>query len=122
MSIYFELLDRASGTMLKDYGTEADALEDLRAFGREHGQDHLRGLALLRVADDRPLLVAMDDDLITRVAQSEAVTRRHTWDFIPTVLSYKAKYLPGYLSGQASLAAEWSTEFTATNRWTLTCA
>jgi hypothetical protein len=65
MKVYFELLDTASGMMLKAYDTEAEALEDLRAFGREHGKDQLRGLALLRVVDDRPSLIAMDDQLVT---------------------------------------------------------
>jgi hypothetical protein len=65
MTVYFEVLDTASGMMLKAYDTEAEALADLRAFGREHGQDQLQGPALLRVSNDRPSLMAMDDDLIT---------------------------------------------------------
>ncbi len=71
MNVYIELLDMASGMMLKAYDTEADAFEDLTAFGCEHGNDHLRGLALLRVFDDRPSLIAMDDDLITLLYAKE---------------------------------------------------
>jgi hypothetical protein len=115
MSTYFELLDRASGTMLKDYDTEADALEDLRAFGLEHGQAQLQGLALLRVSDDRPVLVAMEADLVARVAQSEAIMGKLSWDSRATVLSYEIKTIPG----QAPLIAGWGKELTETNRRTL---
>jgi hypothetical protein len=118
MSTYFELLDRASGTMLKDYDTEAEALDDLRAFGREHGQAQLQGLALLRISDDRPVLVAMDDDLITRVAQSEAITRRARWFTRATVLPYEIKFMPE----QGRPIARRTKEFTATHSWALVCA
>ncbi len=84
--------------MLKDYDTEADALEDLRTFGREHGQAQLQGLALLRVSDDRPVLVAMDDDLIARVAQRDAVTLKLFWVSSSAALPYEMKPNPFKLS------------------------
>lgn len=117
MSTYFELLDRESGTMLKDYATEADALEDLRAFGREHGQAQLRGLALLRVSDDRPSLLAMDDDLIALVAQSETIIRQATSSTTPTVLWYDT--LP--IQGQSILVRPSNRYLTSTFHWTLSC-
>jgi hypothetical protein len=91
MRTYFELLDRATGTMLKDYATEADALQDLRAFGREHGQAQLQGLALLHVSDDRPVLVAMDAELVARVEQSEPITVRIFSVSRSTSLPYEMK-------------------------------
>lgn len=73
MNVYFELLDTESGTLLKDYDTEIDALNDLQAFGREHGPEQLKGLALLRISNDLPSLIARDDALIALVHAKERI-------------------------------------------------
>jgi hypothetical protein len=118
MSIYYELLDKESGTLLNEYETEAAALDDLRAFGLQHGQDQLQGLALLRVSDEQPKLVAMDQELIARVSQSERVTLQPISVSGATALRVESKLLP---SRKLAMAACY-TGSTATARWILVCA
>jgi hypothetical protein len=118
MDRYFELIDRASGTMLKDYGTELEALRDLKAYGREHGQEGLKGLALLLVENDRPSLVAMEDELIARVERGEPIELRRAW------VSHSATRV--YVIRDARSMAD-ATDFrhglgsTATARWAAVC-
>jgi len=68
MHTYFELLDEETGTLLKEYGSELEALDDLWAFGQDHGASALAGLALLVVRDDQPELVAKGETLVARVS------------------------------------------------------
>jgi hypothetical protein len=67
MTVFFELMDRSSGNVIRDYDTEDAALEELRDVAQKYGLDEIRGLALLRFEDGRPSLVAMDDELIARL-------------------------------------------------------
>jgi hypothetical protein len=64
MIVFYQLLDRSLGNVIKDYPTEEAALEELRGVGQEYGVDEMRSLALLKFEDGHPTLVAMDDDLI----------------------------------------------------------
>jgi hypothetical protein len=64
MSVFFQLLDRSSGNVIKDYPSKEAALEELRGVAQEHGVDELRTLALLKFQDGHPTLVAMEEDLI----------------------------------------------------------
>ena len=66
MTTYFELFDQTSGMLLKEYETEDAAWEDLHQFATEHGHDAVSGLALLKVSTDKPSLVAMGEDLVSR--------------------------------------------------------
>lgn len=72
MDIYYELFDHSSATLLKEYDSEAEAWDDLQAFSEVHGMSSLEGLALLRVTNAVPKLVAMDDDLIGHVRRQRA--------------------------------------------------
>ncbi len=67
MAIFFQLLDRTSGNVIRDYDTEDDAFDELRDVAQNYGQDEIRGLALLKFEDGRPTLVAMYDELIARL-------------------------------------------------------
>ncbi|MFT4038908.1 MAG: hypothetical protein QM692_12060 [Thermomicrobiales bacterium] len=78
MDIYYELFDHASATLLKEYDSEIAAWDDLRAFLDIHGIASLEGLALLRVTDSVPKLVAMDADLIALV-QRHPKPAESTW-------------------------------------------
>jgi hypothetical protein len=64
MSVFFQLLDRSSGNVIKDYPSKEAALEELRGVAQEHGVDEVRTLALLKFQDGRPMLVAMEEDLV----------------------------------------------------------
>jgi hypothetical protein len=64
MDVFFQLLDRSSGNVIKDYPSQEAALEELRRLGTEYGVEELRTLALLRFQDGQPSLVAMEDDLV----------------------------------------------------------
>lgn len=73
MNTYYELFDHSSATLLKEYDSEAEAWDDLQAFSEVHGVSALGGLALLRVENDAPQLVAMNDDLIEHVRRRQAI-------------------------------------------------
>lgn len=75
MDTYFELLDEETGTLLKEYASEVEALDDLWEFGQEHGPDQLHGLALLRVRGDLPTLLAKGETLIERVEMARRALR-----------------------------------------------
>jgi hypothetical protein len=74
MDIYYELFDHSSATLLKEYDSETEAWDDLQAFSEVHGIESLAGLALLRVTNKVPKLVAMDADLIERVQRRQAIS------------------------------------------------
>jgi hypothetical protein len=119
MDRYFELIDRASGTMLKDYGTEMEALRDLKAFGREHGREGLKGLALLLVEDDRPTLVAMEDELIARVERSESIEFKRGWVSHSATRVY---VISDARSKADATAIQHGLGTTATAHWEAVCA
>lgn len=67
MAVFFQLMDKTSGNVIRDYDTEDEALAELREVAQNYGPDDIRGLALLKFEDGHPTLVAMDDDLIARL-------------------------------------------------------
>lgn len=67
MSVFYQLIDRMSGNVIKDYETEADALKELDVVAREHGFDEIRDYALLRFEDGSPVNAAMEDGLVALV-------------------------------------------------------
>jgi hypothetical protein len=77
MSMFFELLDTSSGNLIKEFETEREAIDALRAVGHEYGVEHLRHLALLCFQNGHPTLVARDDEL---VALANGVTGRHRYE------------------------------------------
>lgn len=75
MEVFYELFDLATGNMIDDFATEEDALEALRAAQHEHGLAAISDVALLRYEDGHPTLVAMEHDLVAKVAKSVAAAR-----------------------------------------------
>jgi len=67
MSVFFQLIDRTSGNVIKDYETEAAALLELDAVARAHGFDEIRDFALLTFQDGLPTYAAMEDELVALV-------------------------------------------------------
>ena len=62
------LWDLPSGNVVTDFPSEHDAWEALRSWARDEGLEAIEGLSLMRVQDGDPILIAMDDDLVRRVA------------------------------------------------------
>ncbi|MBA3450729.1 MAG: hypothetical protein H0T18_05905 [Chloroflexia bacterium] len=75
MSVFFALIDRSSGNVIKDYETEAAALVELEAVVRDYGVDEIRDFALLEYQDGVPIQAAMDDELIARGKDIEPTHR-----------------------------------------------
>jgi hypothetical protein len=67
MSVFFELIDRTTGNVIKDYETAAAAFHELDGVAREHGFDEIRDYALLTFQDGSPIHAAMEDELIALV-------------------------------------------------------
>ena len=67
MSVFFQLIDRTSGNVIKDYETEAAALTELEAVARAYGLDEIRDYALLTFRDGLPAHAAMEDELVALV-------------------------------------------------------
>jgi hypothetical protein len=67
MSVFFQLIDRTSGNVIKDYETEDAALGELDVVARTYGFDELRDLALLTFENGLPVHSAMEDELVALV-------------------------------------------------------
>lgn len=67
MSVFYQLIDRMTGNVIKDYETETDALKELDVVGREHGFDEIRDYALLTFEDGSPIHAAMEGELVALV-------------------------------------------------------
>lgn len=67
MSVFFQVIDRTSGNVIKDYETEAAALNELEAVARAYGFDEIRDYALLTFQDGLPTHAAMEDELVALV-------------------------------------------------------
>lgn len=63
------LWDLPSGNVVTDFANERVAWAALRDWAREDGLDAIQGLSLMRIQDGEPTLIAMEDDLVRRVAQ-----------------------------------------------------
>jgi hypothetical protein len=62
------LFDLLSGNVITDFVNEREALDALCQIAREDGLEAVADLALTRIANGHPKLIAMEDDLVRRVA------------------------------------------------------
>lgn len=67
MRVFFEVIDRTTGNLIKDYETKAAALSELEAVARAHGFDEIRDYALLMFEDGIPSEAAIEDELVALV-------------------------------------------------------
>lgn len=57
-----------SGNVITDFASERDAWDALLSWARDDGLDALAGLSLMRIQDGDPTRIAMEDELVRRVA------------------------------------------------------
>jgi hypothetical protein len=62
------LLDLPSGNVMTDFATEREAWDALRSWARDEGVEAITDLSLLSIQDGEPTVIAMEDDLVQRVA------------------------------------------------------
>jgi hypothetical protein len=72
MSVFFQVIDRTSGNVVKDYETEAAALDELGAVVRAHGIDEVQDFALLMFEEGVPTKAAMGDELMALLKASDS--------------------------------------------------
>ena len=63
------LFDLRSGNVIAAYAGENDAWTALRHMAEEDGLEEIEDLALSRMQDGHPTLIAMEDELVRRVAR-----------------------------------------------------
>lgn len=68
MGSYVEVFDLRSGNVAANYVDENEAWAALRQTAVEFGLEALEGYGLSQVRDDQDTLIAMEDDLVQRVA------------------------------------------------------
>ena len=68
MSTYYELFDFRSGNVMEHFPEERDAWDALRQLAIEFGIGEIRDIGLSYTHDGESVLIAMDDDLVQRVA------------------------------------------------------
>jgi hypothetical protein len=66
---YVELFDLRSGNVAANYADENEAWAALRQAAMEYGLEEIEGYGLSRSQDGHDTLIAMEDDLVCRVAQ-----------------------------------------------------
>ena len=69
MCSYVELIDLRSGNGMANFSDVKEAWEALRRDALEFGIEELNDLALTHVQDGNPTLIAMEDELVRRVAR-----------------------------------------------------
>jgi hypothetical protein len=62
------LFDLLSGNVITDYACESDAWTALREIAEDDGLEAIADLSLMRMRDGHPTLIAMEDELVRRVA------------------------------------------------------
>lgn len=67
MDSYYELFDLESGNVIEDYPREEDAIDALMQVIAEHGSAAIETFALTHVTNGKPILIAMQSDLVVRV-------------------------------------------------------
>lgn len=78
MNSSFILLDLVSGNVITDFPSECDAWDALRAWASDDGLAAIADLSLMRMEDGHPALIAMEDELVRRVADGlVAIGRNH---------------------------------------------
>ena len=68
MNVSVILLDLPSGNVITDLASERDAWDALLRWARDDGLDALAGLSLMRIQDGAPTRIAMEAELVRRVA------------------------------------------------------
>ena len=68
MDSYVELFDLRSGNAVANYDDEDEAWAALRKAAIEFGLEEIEGYGLSQVRDGQDTLIAMEDDLVQRVA------------------------------------------------------
>lgn len=68
MDEYVELYDLRSGNLMANFDDEREAWEKLRQMAEEFGLEEIEGLGLSQFRDGQDTLIAMEDDLVQRVA------------------------------------------------------
>ena len=68
MRSYIELFDLRSGNVVANYATEDEAWDALRQAATKFGLEEIEELALSQSHNGQDTLIAMDDDLVRRVA------------------------------------------------------
>jgi len=78
MNPSFVLFDLLSGNVITDFASESDAWDSLCRDASEAGLESIENLSLLRIQDGHPTLVAMEDELVRRVAHemSQVASKR----------------------------------------------
>jgi hypothetical protein len=69
MDDYVELYDLRSGNLMANFDDEREAWEELRHMAVKFGLEQIEGLGLSQVRDGQDTLIAMEDDLVQRVAR-----------------------------------------------------
>jgi hypothetical protein len=69
MAAYYELFDLRSANVMEHFVSEREAWDALRHMALEYGVEELNGLALSQTENDRSTLIAMEDQLVRRVAR-----------------------------------------------------
>ena len=68
MDAYVELYDLRSGNLMANFVDEREAWEKLRQTALEFGLEEIEGLGLSQFRDGQDTLIAMEDDIVRRVA------------------------------------------------------
>ena len=68
MDVYVELYDLRSGNLMATFADEREAWEDLRRMALKFGLDEIGGLGMAQIRGDDSTLIAMEDELVRRVA------------------------------------------------------
>ncbi|MGH2616903.1 MAG: hypothetical protein ACRDJC_16850 [Thermomicrobiales bacterium] len=68
MRSYVELFDLRSANVVANYADENEAWAALRQAAMEFGLEEIEGLGLSQVQDGHETLIAMEDELVRRVA------------------------------------------------------
>lgn len=63
------LLDLLSGNVMTDFATEREAWDALRGWARDDGPEAIADLSLMRIQDDGPIVIEMEDALVRHVAR-----------------------------------------------------
>lgn len=67
LDAYFELFDLESGNVIEDYARESDAIDALIQVVSNNGSQAIETFALAHVTNGKPVLIAMQADLVLRV-------------------------------------------------------
>jgi hypothetical protein len=73
----YELVDLRSGNMIEDYDHERDAIETLVRVAEVHGIEAIATFALAHMQGSKRRLVAMQDELVSRVEQEMGLVSQH---------------------------------------------